>query len=199
MPRECRTNGGYIRHCQGERLVAEPDVDARARSERLDLGLRATAQWLLHNAPFDAWLEEVASLEEGRLTFPVTEGYLGRGFGYTRDAGLRHRRHLGVDIGAEEGTPIVAAKDGLVAYSDNGLVGYGNIVILIHRGGYTTLYAHCQRTLVAAGQIVRRGEPIAEVGQTGFANAAHLHFEWRQGGWPRDPRRHFLPKNHDVL
>jgi murein DD-endopeptidase MepM/ murein hydrolase activator NlpD len=124
----------------------------------------------------------------------VPSGHLGRGFGYTRDAPLRHVRHNGVDIGAPEGDPIVAARGGLVVYSDNGLTGMGNTVILLHRDGSSTLYAHCRAIHVFAGQYVERGQVIAEVGRTGFANAPHLHFEWRIRGRLRDPRRHFLPR-----
>ena len=60
-------------------------------------------------------------------------------------------------------------------------------VLLLHREGFSTFYAHCVETLVFAGQYVRRGQPIARVGDTGFAWAPHLHFEWRQRGWPRMP------------
>jgi len=107
---------------------------------------------------------------------------------------MRHRRHFGVDIGADEGEPIVAARGGLVMYSDNELTGYGNVVILLHREGFSTMYAHCRATHVFAGQHVSRGDVIGEVGHTGFAPAPHLHFEWRQRGWARDPVPRFLPR-----
>ena len=100
--------------------------------------------------------------------------------------------HRGVDIGGvDEGAPIRAARGGLVAYADNELTGYGNVVILLHHEGYSTFYAHCRALRVFAGQRVERGDVIAEVGMTGFAPAPHLHFEWRQRGWPRDPAPHF--------
>ncbi len=128
---------------------------------------------------------------DARLRFPVPSGRLGRGFGRTRTGELRNRRHFGVDIAAPEGSPIVAARGGLVAYSGNELTGYGNVVILLHGEGVTTMYAHCRATHVFAGQGVERGQVIAEVGETGFAPAPHLHFEWRQRGWARDPAPHF--------
>lgn len=192
LPQRCRTQGGYIEYCQGPRLVATPPPEAARRAARLGLGREQTARWLLHREPFDEWIAEVAHLDRGRdMAFPVPGGYLGRGFGRVRRGSLRHRAHKGVDIGAPEGTPIVAAEAGLVMYSDNRITGYGNTVLLLHRDGYTTYYAHCARTLVGAGEFVTRGQPIAEVGATGFAWAPHLHFEWRQRGWPRDPARHF--------
>jgi murein DD-endopeptidase MepM/ murein hydrolase activator NlpD len=195
MPRRCRTRGGYRDFCQGERLVPSPTGPEAELAARLGLGVRATAMQLMHHRPFPEWVDAVANEDEQEtMTFPVLEGHLGRGFGHTRRGALASRRHLGVDIGAPEGSPILAVRGGLVAYSDNGVTGYGNIVILLHRDGYSTLYAHCRRTLVFAGQRVERGQPIAEVGQTGFAPAPHLHFEWRQRGWARDPVRRFLPR-----
>lgn len=192
MPRRCRTRGGYRDHCQGARLVPTPHGPAAELARRLGLGHRATALHLRHHRPFPEWIDAVADADPERaLTFPVPDGRLGRGFGRTRTGAMRHRRHQGVDIGATEGTPILAARGGLVAYSNNEITGYGNAVMILHRDGYTTFYAHCRRTLVFAGQRVERGTPIAEVGHTGFAPAAHLHFEWRQRGWPRDPARHF--------
>lgn len=196
MPRHCRTRGGYRAYCQGERRVPEPFGAIAIFAERLGLGRRATALQIMHGSPFPEWLEMVEDLDaQNALTFPVPSGHIGRGFGRTRQGTLRHRRHFGVDIGAEEGAPIVAARGGLVVYSDNELTGYGNVVILLHRGGYSTMYAHCRATHVFAGQHVSRGDVIAEVGQTGFAPAPHLHFEWRQRGWARDPVPYFIPRH----
>jgi murein DD-endopeptidase MepM/ murein hydrolase activator NlpD len=195
LPRRCRTRGGYRQFCSGERLVPTPFGPAAALAAHLGLGERASAMVLMHQPPFDEWLEAVRDLDpESRLTFPVPTGRIGRGFGYTRDEGLRHVRHDGVDIGAPLGASIVAARGGLVMYADNGITGMGNAVILLHRDGASTLYAHCRAIHVFAGQYVSRGEVIAEVGQTGFANAPHLHFEWRLRGRVRDPRRLFLPR-----
>jgi murein DD-endopeptidase MepM/ murein hydrolase activator NlpD len=200
LPRRCRTQGGYRRFCSGERHVPTPYGRAAALAEHLGLGHRWTAKWLMHKRPFDEWMAAVEHLSDrGRLTFPVPGGRLGRGFGRNRHGSLSHRRHNGVDIGAPEGHPILAARDGLVAYSDDELTGYGNVVILLHHEGYSTMYAHCSETLVFPGQYVARGQPIAKVGSTGFAWAPHLHFEWRQRGWVRNPARHFLDDPHPLL
>lgn len=191
LPSRCRTQGGYRLFCGGERRVPEPHGEAAERAERLGLGHRWTAKLLMHERPFDEWMQAVAHLDANpRLAFPVPTGRLGRGFGRTRTGSLANRRHNGIDIGAPEGAPIVAASDGLVAYSDNEITGFGNVVLLLHHEGYSTFYAHCVETLVQPGQYVRRGELIARVGKTGFAVAPHLHFEWRQRGWVRDPARH---------
>ncbi len=96
--------------------------------------------------------------------------------------------HRGLDICAEEGTPIVAAKTGKVVYSANELRGFGNMIIVDHGGELATIYAHNRRNLVQVGQSVKRGQKIAEVGQTGNATAPHCHFEVRQKAKPMNPR-----------
>jgi murein DD-endopeptidase MepM/ murein hydrolase activator NlpD len=99
--------------------------------------------------------------------------------------------HQGVDIGAHEGAVIVAVADGLVAFSDNRMSGYGNAVLIVHADGAVSMYAHCVETYVIPGQMVHRGDVIAAVGQTGIAHGAHLHFEYRQNGHVVDPYRLF--------
>ena len=96
--------------------------------------------------------------------------------------------HDGIDIGAPPGTDVLAAADGEVVFADaHG--GYGNVVILRHRNGLLTIYAHHERNLVRKGQEVRAGDPIARVGTTGKATGPHLHFEVRQGTRPQNPMR----------
>ncbi len=92
----------------------------------------------------------------------------------------------GIDIAAPSGTPIRATLPGDVIYSDN-LRGYGNLIILRHRGGYASVYAHNRRNLVRKGQKVTRRQIIAEVGATGRVTTPHLHFEIRRGNIARDP------------
>lgn len=195
MPRRCRTTGGYRAHCSGVRLVPEPSGAPAALAAHLGLGLTETAMQLLGPAgPFDAWRDAVRDLDpETHLTYPVPEGHDGRGFGYVRGGALRHVRHDGVDIQAHRGSAIVAARGGLVAYADNGISGMGNLLVILHAGGDSTAYAHCERILVQPGQLIGRGEHVADVGDTGFARAPHLHFEWRENGRNRDPRR-VLPR-----
>jgi lipoprotein NlpD len=101
------------------------------------------------------------------------------------------KRHDGIDISAPEGTPVLAAAAGKVLYAGE-QAGYGQIVILQHEGGLVTLYAHNSRLLVAEGERVRQGQPIARVGQTGRTSGPHLHFEVREGTRPKNPLL-FLP------
>ncbi len=198
MPRRCRTRGGYRAFCQGERIVPTPSGPAAELAAWLGLGHRATALQMMHEPAFDEWRAAVDGIDsETRLTFPVPVGHMGRGFGFTRDAGLAHTRHDGVDIGAPEGSDVVAARGGLVMYADNGITGMGNVLIVLHEDGSSALYAHCHEIFVFAGQYVERGQRVALVGETGFARAPHLHFEWRTRGAAHDPARQFLPRHPD--
>jgi len=94
--------------------------------------------------------------------------------------------HDGIDISAQEGTPIRAIDKGEVIYSDQ-LRGYGNLVILRHAAGLVSVYAHNQVNLVAAGQVVAQGDTIAKVGSTGRVTGPHLHLEIRKNNVAQDP------------
>ena len=107
------------------------------------------------------------------------------------------RPHEGVDISAPQGTSIRAPADGRVTFVGR-RIGYGLVVELDHGGGVTTLYAHCQRTLVQVGDYVAAGAVIAKVGSTGLATAPHVHFEVMVNGQHVDPLRYLLTP-HDTL
>jgi len=107
---------------------------------------------------------------------------------------VRYRgSHKGVDLTAPKGTDVFAAMDGQVVASGK-QKGYGNYVILDHGNGVVTLYGHHNKNFVTAGEIVRRGQKIAEVGRTGNATGPHLHFELRVDGAVQNP----LPFLNDV-
>lgn len=110
----------------------------------------------------------------GQIAWPVAGGEIVSTFG-PRSGTF----HDGIDIAAEEGTRVYAAHDGVVAYADNDLTGYGNVIILKSRASLVSIYAHNRRTFVSVGDIIRRGEIISEVGSTGKASGPHLHFEVR--------------------
>jgi murein DD-endopeptidase MepM/ murein hydrolase activator NlpD len=107
-------------------------------------------------------------------------------------------RHDGIDILAAKDSPIRAAADGEVLFSDWGPGGYGRMVILRHQNGLVTLYAHNERNLVQVGQKVRQGESIATVGKTGRATAYHVHFEIRQKTVPVSPLKYLPPARQMV-
>ena len=96
--------------------------------------------------------------------------------------------HEGVDFIAEIGTPIMAAAGGVVVYSDYHPE-YGNMVDIDHGNDLVSRYAHAARRLVKPGQVVLRGQKIAEVGNTGRSTGPHLHFEVRHRGLPQNPTR----------
>ncbi|HEX9049056.1 MAG TPA: M23 family metallopeptidase [Anaeromyxobacter sp.] len=123
--------------------------------------------------------------EDARLAWPLQGVLYGR---YGVRAG---HRHDGIDIAAPEGTPVLAAGAGTVIYAGE-QAGYGALVILKHEGGLVTLYAHNSKLLVGEGERVRRGQPIARVGESGRTSGPHLHFEVREGTRPKNPLL-FLP------
>lgn len=107
---------------------------------------------------------------------------------------VRYRgTHKGVDLAAPMGTPIFAAMGGKVIMAGRHPQ-YGNYIILDHGNGVMTLYAHAKLNLVHEGEIVHRGQEIAEVGRTGNATGPHLHFELRVNGIPQNP----LPSLDDT-
>jgi len=95
-------------------------------------------------------------------------------------------KNKGIDIAGKLGDPIQAASDGKVVYAGNSLRGYGNLVIVKHDNTYLTAYAHNRNLLVKEGDSVRKGQTIAEMGDTD-ANSVRLHFELRVNGKPVDP------------
>lgn len=101
------------------------------------------------------------------------------------------RTHKGIDIGASQGTTIVAAASGTVTVSQYGYSGgYGNYVMLSHGNGIETLYGHCTSLLVTVGEQVAQGQPIATVGSTGNSTGPHLHLEIRVNGIAQDPQNY---------
>lgn len=92
----------------------------------------------------------------------------------------------GIDIAGKVGEPVMAASDGKVVYAGNSLRGYGNLVIVKHDNTYLTAYAHNSKLLVKEGDTVRKGQKIAEMGDTD-ATSAKLHFELRVNGKPVNP------------
>jgi lipoprotein NlpD len=107
-------------------------------------------------------------------------------------AGFDEARNKGLDIGGKAGDPVLASADGRVVYAGAGLRGYGNLIILKHNNTYLTAYAHNQALLVKEDQTVRKGQKIAEMGNSD-ADRVKLHFEIRRQGKPVDPTK-YLPR-----
>jgi len=102
-------------------------------------------------------------------------------------------KNKGLDIGGKAGDPVLASADGRVVYAGAGLRGYGNLIILKHNNTFLTAYAHNQTLLVKEDQVIKRGQKIAEMGNSD-ADQVKLHFEIRRQGKPVDPAK-YLPGN----
>ncbi|MEM6959549.1 MAG: M23 family metallopeptidase, partial [Myxococcota bacterium] len=170
----------------GPRRVPRARGASAARAERLGLGTRDAARQLRRTRPEPRWVEAAGSTMPEHLRWPVELGRFGRGVGYVRRT-RPDLHHDGVDIVADEGSTIRAVAPGIVAYSDNGVRGMGNVVMIVHPNGAVSVYAHCVRTTVQAGWRVQAGERIGFVGNTGISRGPHLHFEWRVRGRPVNP------------
>jgi murein DD-endopeptidase MepM/ murein hydrolase activator NlpD len=124
---------------------------------------------------------------------PVT-GIVGSGFGFRSDPFTgRPALHTGLDFPADVGTPIMAAAGGVVRAASFHPA-YGNLLEIDHGNGLTTRYAHNSKILVKAGDLVRRGQVVAQVGTTGRSTGPHLHFEVMVEGVLQDPAKFLAGK-----
>jgi murein DD-endopeptidase MepM/ murein hydrolase activator NlpD len=199
---ELREYNVKLRKALGEKVVATDSgvaVTGAPRNEKSDPNkkgvgeLKATevsrgeiARAMLGSAPAQQVAQEIT-----RVVFPVvlpTEGYITRGF----EPALRH---YGLDIAGSTGSTVHASADGYVVFagwtSDD-----GNKIIISHSGGFLTFYNHNQSLLSAANTFVRRGQPIALLGNTGETSLGpHVHFEIWKDGVPVNPANYILNLN----
>lgn len=182
-----RDAGGRIR-----RRLTGAQRRALRLAQNLGLGTRQVASQLLRGRVEPRWIRAAARGRQsgmpGELRWPVTNGWFVRGFG-SGEGGY----HLAVDIMGEIGWNVRAAAAGIVAYADNGVPGYGNMVLMVHPGGWVTMYAHNSTNSVVAGQWVPRGGILGEVGSTGISRGPHVHFEFIYNGRNCDPAVLFRP------
>jgi len=121
----------------------------------------------------------------GRFLWPV-HGKIVSGYG-PKEGGLFND---GINIAVKEGTPVVAADDGVVVYAGNEIRGFGNLVLIKHANGWMTAYAHNAEFLVRRGEEIRRGQAIAKAGSSGTVSSPQLHFEIRRGSHAVDPTKY---------
>ncbi len=131
-----------------------------------------------HDIRRDIW---VKSYKKRDLILPV-QGQVTSEFGNRN--GMVHK---GIDISASIGEPVYAVLNGTVAFAGTQR-GYGNVIILEHKGYVMTIYAHNETNLVRLGEKVKQGQPIATIGETGTTSGPHLHFEYRVKGKAINPR-----------
>jgi murein DD-endopeptidase MepM/ murein hydrolase activator NlpD len=146
------------------------------------------------------WLSELRVLHQLPTGIPVAQHK-----GMSSDYGTRIdpftktlTHHAGIDFKAEHGTPIVATGDGVVAKVDVDRHN-GQYVEIEHASGFTTRYAHVSRFAVKAGETVKRGQVIANVGNTGRSTSPHLHYEIRFQGIPINPLQALVPKGNQQV
>ncbi|GAB2499064.1 M23 family metallopeptidase [Pseudoxanthomonas sangjuensis] len=146
------------------------------------------------NGKAEYFTAEGRPLKKSFIRMPIPYARLSSGFGARKHPVLgRIRMHKGVDYAARSGTPIMAAGDARVKFVGR-QNGYGNVVILDHGRGYTTLYGHMSRFgKIHAGQRIAQGTVIGYVGMTGLATGPHLHYEFRVNGVHRNPLSITMP------
>ncbi len=127
---------------------------------------------------------QVPVASAGKLLFdwPVDDARMTRGF-----MPYKRHPHLGLDLAASKGTPILASREGMVLYAGREFRGYGKMILIESGDGWATIYAHLDKILVAEGKKVRQGEVLGAMGRTGHATGVHLHFEIRKDRGPVDP------------
>jgi murein DD-endopeptidase MepM/ murein hydrolase activator NlpD len=177
-----------------EKLKAEKDEKGLTHQLRTDierLESEATSQ--------EESLSELEKLLQSKKEMLVhtpsiwpVHGWVTSGFGFRTNpfTGL-NQMHEGLDISNRIGTPVIATADGIV--SDTGKdSSHGNVVVVSHGFGMNSRYFHLNKVFVRAGQKVKRGDKIAEVGTTGKSTGPHLHYEVRVNGIPANPARYIL-------
>lgn len=115
------------------------------------------------------------------------QGTVTRGF---NPSGKGKAQNDGINIAAAQGSPVVAANNGVVAHAGNQLRGFGNVVLVKHDNGTMTVYAHLEKVVVKKGDIVSAGQKLGTVGNTGTVKEPQLHFEIRKGRKPIDPNKY---------
>lgn len=159
--------------------------------------LDALARDLEHRADYLNVVESALMTEKIKFKLlptirPVNISYNASSFGWRLDPfSGRSAFHEGIDFAAPTGTPIVAAAGGVVIASEYHHQ-YGNMLEIDHGNQLTTRYAHASRLLVQVGDIVKRGQHVADIGSTGRSTGAHLHFEVLVKGTQQDPHKFLL-------
>ncbi|OJH41606.1 M23 family metallopeptidase [Cystobacter ferrugineus] len=139
-----------------------------------------------------AYFQDQKSLLASTPSVWPTRGWVTSDFGQRLDPYTAERvGHAGMDIAAPHGKPVDAPSDGTVVFA--GLEGgYGNVIVIDHGYGIKTRFGHLSKILVKAGDRVKRGMQIANVGNTGRSTGPHLHYEVRVNGIPQNPRKFIL-------
>jgi len=156
-----------------------------------DLETKTTIASISQNQLND-FLKEQKSILACTPSIRPTDGWFSSGFGYRISPFTNQREfHKGIDIATRIGTPIIAPADGLIVHA--GKEGnFGNMIAINHGYNLKTRYGHLSKYRIKKGQYVKRGQIIAEVGNTGRCTGPHLHYEVLLNGVPVNPVRFIL-------
>ena len=169
-------------------LMAKPSFAFVSECYEEDCALPPAAsasQFLLDDLNTIPEIDEIAAIPTEGQFWPV-QGVITGLFGKWRAGRHSGHYHAGVDIAAAVGTPILAPIDGTVAFVGR-KGGYGRTLIIEHKDGIATLYGHTSEILVSEGQIIKKGQLVAKVGNSGHSTGPHLHYEVRMEGSPLSP------------
>lgn len=168
-------------------------------------------QLYIQSKSYDELSRLIAQREEVLASIPAIQPvsnknlkHIASGFGMRIDPIYKiPKMHEGIDFTAPIGTPVYATGDAVVHEVEYGRSGYGNHIILSHKSGYKTLYAHLNRIVVRRGQQVKRGDLIGHVGSSGKSTAPHLHYEVWKNDVKLDPINFFFndltPEQYEEL
>jgi len=170
-----------------ESVVAKPVASSKVSSTPLQSQTQSAAK----NEPAPAAAAPAAVSESVAKSGEDNVSFAWPAKGTIVGAFDESKNRKGVDIGGAAGDPVLASADGKVVYAGGGLRGYGNLIILKHNNTYLTAYAHNQSLLVKEDQTVKKGQKIAEMGNSD-TDSVKLHFEVRKLGKPVDPAQ-YLP------
>jgi murein DD-endopeptidase MepM/ murein hydrolase activator NlpD len=171
--------------------------------QEIDVALKQLSVSVEQRADYMSVIESELRAQQVRQALlphskPLSDGFIGSGFGWRSDpfsGEMSH--HSGIDFAAPTGTPIRAAAGGVVVLAEYHPV-WGNIVEVDHGNALLTRYAHASRLSVALGDIVKRGQKLAEVGSTGRSTGSHLHFEVHHQGVAQNPAKFLFGKASPV-
>ena len=166
--------------------ISEIEMDVNSMSRKVKLELNS------YSKLYDLVKDHSDNLKNIPSILPIHKGYINSTFGYREDPfDGKVRFHYGLDFAVNTGTKIYAPADGKVKFAGRE-GGFGKVLKIDHGNGYRTLYAHLSNINIKVGTDVKRGDLIAESGNSGRASGPHLHYEVHRYGAPQNPMDYFF-------
>ena len=166
--------------------ISEIELDVNKMSRKVKLELKS------YSNLYDLVKEHSDNLKTTPSILPVQSGYVNSNFGYREDPFTgKVRFHHGLDIAVNIGTKVYAPADGKVKFVGR-QSGWGKVLKIDHGNGYRTVYAHLSRIVVKPGSEIKRGDLVAESGNSGRSSGPHLHYEVHKYGAPQNPMDYFF-------